>query len=176
LGLFAALLLVVYMQAPAVALAGLVVTTGGIDYYISDHSTDIDDAAAAALSDGFSTGWLVRATIENDAFLDLTYLADFHTPSELFGQGHVNTHIIVRSYGNLPDWPYSNDYEEVKFRQGTGPYWGGVGTTTYFDTHAQYHWVLTRTSSGAVPEPSTFLCFCLVGLAFGGWRKLKSDS
>ena len=168
-----AVMLCVYMQAPADALAGLVVTTGGTDYYISDHLTDIDDAAAAALSDGFSTGWLVRASIENDAFLDLTFLAAAATPSEVFGHGYVDPHYIIRSYSELTDFA-----EHVKYRvsPSSGEAWQGVRTTNFLDSTAAGHWVLTRPSSVAVPEPNTFLCFCLVGLAFGGWRKLKSDS
>ena len=166
-----AVMLVVYMQAPADALAGLVVTAGGIDYYISSHSTDIDAAVAAADSDGFTTDWLVRAPDETAAALDITRLMNDLPPEDVFGSNHPNTHYILRSFSD------TGNGETVRYTISSGDGWHPLQAAfTVNDVHGSYHWVLTSTSSGAVPEPSPFLCFCLVGLAFGGWRKLKSDS
>ena len=160
------------MQSPADALAGLVVTTGGTDYYISDHSTHIDDVAAAADAEGFGTGWTVReeSGLYTSAMTTIDSLSAAVTPWVAFDHSLASPHYILRSFSDF----FMN--ERVAARHNFLNTWSASYETVVPKQHASGHWVLTRTSSGAVPEPSTFLGFCLVGLAFGGRRKLKSDS
>jgi len=165
---------VVCMSADAIA--GLVVTIGSDDYYITDHSVDIDNAVAAAVADGFGSDWVAKFPDSVIARSIVDAITAQEAPSEVFGHASpVGLHYLVTSWG---DYLSDSTQEKIAYKRSQSglDVWSGFPASHgsgFTDNSDQFHWAIKSTAT--VPEPSTFLCFCLVGLAFGAVRRRRRE-